>query len=72
LLFMSQSASAFELKSLTQLKDLMPCRSAAIRLCDRSQGINDATLWRCGATLASHLNEVGQRCMDVLKRYGQI
>jgi hypothetical protein len=29
-------------------------------------------LWRCGATLAERHNEVSQRCVDVLKRYGQL
>jgi hypothetical protein len=31
------------------LKDLMPCRSAAARLCDKSQGMTVDALWRCGA-----------------------
>jgi hypothetical protein len=54
------------------LKDLLPCRSAAVRLCDRSQGITVAALWKCGATLASRATEVGPRCQDVLKRFGQL
>jgi hypothetical protein len=54
------------------LKDLMPCRTAAARLCDRSQGMDAAALYKCGALLASRQHEVGQRCLDVLKRYGQL
>jgi hypothetical protein len=54
------------------LKELMPCRSAAVRLCDRSQGTDVAALWKCGAMLASRHREVGQRCIDVLVRYGQL
>jgi hypothetical protein len=54
------------------LKDLMPCRSAALRMCDRSQGMNEAALRKCGATLASRHHEVSRRCMDVLSRYGQL
>jgi hypothetical protein len=51
---------------------LLPCKSAALRMCDRSQGINAAALWRCSATLAERHNEVGQRCLSVLKQYGQL
>ena len=54
------------------LKGLMPCRSAAARLCDRSQGMTVEALWRCGATLATHRHEVGRGCLAVLKRHGQI
>jgi hypothetical protein len=54
------------------LKDLMPCRSAAARLCDRSQGLTAAAMWKCGATLASRQHEVGRRCVEVLVRYGQL
>ena len=54
------------------LKDLMPCRSAAARLCDKSQGMTVDALWRCGATLATHREEVGRGCLAVLLRYGQI
>jgi len=54
------------------LKDLLPCRSAAARLCDRSQGITIAALWKCGATLALRAAEVSPRCADVLKRFGQL
>ena len=54
------------------MKDLAPCRSAAARLCDRSQGMTTAALYKCGATLASHRHEVGRRCVRVLQRYGQL
>jgi len=54
------------------LKDLMPCRSAALRMCDRSQGMDEAALRKCGATLAARRDEVSRRCMDVLIRYGQL
>jgi hypothetical protein len=54
------------------LKDLVPCRSAAARLCDKSQGMTVDALWACGATLATHRHEVGRGCLAVLRRYGQI
>ena len=54
------------------LKDLIPCRSAAIRLCDKTQGMTADALLRCGATLATHRHEVSQGCLAVLRRYGQI
>ena len=60
------SASAIELKSL------IPCKSAAIRLCDASQGLTVDALWRCGATLAARRHEVGRSCLEVLKRHGQL
>jgi len=55
-----------------KILEMLPCRSAALRLCDRSQGITAAALWKCGATLAERHNEVSQRCVAVLKRYGQL
>jgi hypothetical protein len=54
------------------LRDLLPCKAAAIRLCDRSQGLTTAALWKCGATLASRSGEIGRKCMAVLVRYGQL
>ena len=61
---------ASDLKTL--IKDVMPCRVAAARLCDRSQGMSSEALWKCGAILASHRDEVGRRCVEVLQRYGQL
>jgi hypothetical protein len=63
-------ASPLDLKKL--LRDVMPCKSAAIRLCERSEGISPTALWKCGATLASRRDEVDARCLAVLKRYGQL
>jgi hypothetical protein len=68
LLFVAGAATA----GAIDLKDFMPCRTAAVRLCDRSQGMDVAALYKCGATLASRHLEVGRRCLDVLKRYGQL
>lgn len=65
------TATAAELDRKVMIQ-LLPCKSAALRMCDRSQGINAAALWRCGATLAERHNEVGQRCLNVLKQYGQL
>jgi hypothetical protein len=31
-----------------------------------------AALYRCGATLASRHQELGRRCVEVLRRYGQL
>jgi hypothetical protein len=60
------NANAFD------IKDLTPCRAAAARLCDRSEGMTMAALWRCGATLASRPHQVSRECREVLKRYGQL
>jgi hypothetical protein len=65
-----ETVEASDLKTL--LKEVMPCRAAAVRLCDRSQGITHASLWTCGATLASQSHRVGVRCLEVLKRHGQL
>jgi len=46
-----ETATAFDLKQI--LKDLMPCKYAAIRLCERPQQVSAAALWNCGATLAA-------------------
>ena len=65
------TATAFDLKNT--LKDLMPCEYAAIRLCERPQEISAAALWKCGATLAAApQEEIGKRCVAVLKRYGAV
>jgi hypothetical protein len=71
LVCVGSAAAAGEFDRKTWL-ELLPCKSAALRLCDRSQGLTAAALWRCGATLAERHNEVNQRCVDVLKRYGQL
>jgi len=64
-----ETATAFDLKET--LKDLMPCKYAAIRLCERPQQVGAAALWKCGATLAAApQEEIGKRCVAVLKRYG--
>ena len=63
-----ETATAFDLKTI--LKDLMPCKYAAIRLCERPQQVSAAALWKCGATLAAApQEEIGKRCVAVLKRY---
>jgi hypothetical protein len=56
----------------TRMLEMLPCKSAALRLCDRSQGVTAAALWRCGATLAERQHEVSRRCVAVLRRYGQL
>jgi hypothetical protein len=71
LVFVASAATAQEFDR-QKILEMLPCRSAALRLCDRSQGITAAALWRCGATLAERRNEVSQRCVAVLKRYGQL
>jgi hypothetical protein len=64
-----ETATAFDLKKT--LKDLMPCKYAAIRLCERPQEAGAAALWKCGATLAAApQEEIVKRCVAVLKRYG--
>lgn len=54
------------------LSELAPCKPAAARYCDRSEGMTMANLMRCGAILASIRNRVGNQCREVLRRYGQI
>lgn len=66
------SAAMAEEFDRQRMLEMLPCRSAALRLCDRSQGITAAALWKCGATLAERQHEVSQRCVAVLKRYGQL
>ncbi|MGC1766403.1 MAG: hypothetical protein WA769_26185, partial [Pseudolabrys sp.] len=46
-----ETATAIDLKET--LKDLMPCKYAAIRLCERHHQVSAAALWKCGATLAA-------------------
>ena len=66
------SATTAEEFDRKKMLEMLPCKSAALRLCDRAQGITAAALWRCGATLAERQHEVSQRCVAVLKRYGQL
>jgi hypothetical protein len=64
-----ETATAFDLKET--LKDLMPCKYAAIRLCERHQQKSAAALWKCGTTLAATpQEEIGKRRVAILKRYG--
>jgi hypothetical protein len=58
--------------SALDANDLAPCRPAAARFCDRSEGMTWTNLLRCGAALAAHSFVVGNACRDVLKRYGQL
>jgi hypothetical protein len=54
------------------MQDLAPCRPAAARFCERSGDMNLSNLLRCGATLAARSFRVGDRCREVLRRYGQL
>jgi hypothetical protein len=59
--------------SALDTKDLAPCKPAAARYCDRSDtSMSMTNLLRCGATLASMSNRVGESCREVLRRYGQL
>jgi hypothetical protein len=51
---------------------LAPCKPAAARYCDRSDGMTMSNLMRCGAKLATVSGHVGNRCREVLRRYGQL
>jgi hypothetical protein len=66
----ASAAEPLDLRGLPT--DLMACKPAALRLCDRAHGYTAAALRKCGATLAARVQEVGQGCSDVLKRYGQL
>ena len=65
------SADAIELKDIS-LRALLPCRVAAAKYCDRSQGMTMSNLLRCGAVLALNSGTVGDRCRQVLRQYGQL
>jgi len=54
------------------IDDLAPCKPAAAKYCDHSGGVSMSNLLRCGATLAARSHEVGNRCRQVLRRYGQL
>jgi hypothetical protein len=55
------------------VKDLAPCKPAAVRYCDRAEGGGSmSNLLRCGATLAANSHRVGESCRVVLRRYGQL
>ena len=59
--------------SALDVKDLVPCKPAAARYCDNSNmSFSMGNLLRCGATLASLKNRVGEPCREVLRRYGQL
>ena len=59
--------------SALDTKDLAPCKPAAARYCDKSDtSMSMTNLLRCGATLASMSNRVGESCREVLRRYGQL
>ena len=70
LLAETSAAEPLDLKGLPI--DMVACKPAALRLCDRSQGYTAAALRKCGATLAARVQEVDQGCTYVLKRYGQL
>jgi hypothetical protein len=71
LMCMTSAATATALDLKEVLKDVIPCRYAAIRLCERPQQITAAALWKCGAILAAApQQEIGKSCIAVLKRYG--
>ena len=54
------------------MRELAPCRPAAARLCDRAGGLTMTNLLRCAATLAAAQANVGPRCREVLRKYGQL
>jgi hypothetical protein len=68
-IFLGVSATA---ANAIDLAELAPCRPAAAKLCDRSNGMNWSNLLRCGATLAAHSWRVGESCRVVLRKYGQL
>jgi hypothetical protein len=55
------------------VKDLAPCKPAAQRYCEHSDGeVSMSNIMRCGATLAAISHRVGEPCRVVLRRYGQL
>ena len=65
-------ATGVESSIAIELKDLMPCKVAALRFCDRSKGLTTDALYTCGTTLALRYVEVSRACVAVLRRYGQL
>jgi len=64
---------SFTAASAIDVKDLAPCKPAASRYCDHSDGaVSMTNLLRCGATLAAISHRVGEPCRQVLRRYGQL
>ena len=60
------AASAFDTKELA-------LAVTAQRYCDHSDtDANMSNLLRCGAALAQVSEHVGERCREVLRRYGQL
>jgi hypothetical protein len=53
------------------VKELLPCKPAAFRYCDRS-GSTMSDLLKCATTLASVSDRIGNQCKQVLRRYGQL
>jgi hypothetical protein len=51
------------------IKELAPCKPAAMRYCERVTDASMSNLIRCGATLAAKSDEVGSQCRQVLRRY---
>ena len=56
----------------SELKDLLPCKPAAMRWCDRSEGITPSALYKCAATLAARHLEIGRACAAVLRQHGHL
>ena len=54
------------------LAELAPCKPAAARLCDRSEGLAFSALMHCGARLAAQSWRVSADCRAVLHKYGQL
>ena len=69
LMFMTaETATALDLKKT--LIAVMPCKYAAIRLCERPQQVSAAALLKCGAVLAAApQQEIGKRCVAVLIQF---
>ena len=64
---------SFTAAGAIDVKDLAPCKPAASRYCDHSDGsVSMTNIMRCGATLAAISHRVGEPCREVLRRYGQL
>ena len=55
-----------------ELKDLLPCKPAAMRLCDRSEGVSPSALYKCATTLAARHLEIGRACAAILRQHGHL
>ena len=63
LLLMTISASALEIT----INDVLPCKLPAIRFCHKGM-----SMYECSAKLVEKKEHLGNSCLNVLRRFGQL